>query len=440
MSLRFQINLGIFLSILIILSLGGAAAIWQARISVSKEVESSVNLAYQLIVSGITQPALTLAQQKNWLSQVVSLRQTRHLMIQLEDEKGQIIQLVDNKPNQETVSPPDWFVWAVSVEYPSAKYQIHAHDGRPLKIIIHPNPLDEIRESWEETRSFIFSVAVMGLILFFAVNLIFKRALHSVSVILSGLRSIEKGDYQKKMPDFQVSEFGMIARAINHLTDALATAKKENSALALHSLEIQEEERQKLARELHDELGQSVTAIKAMAVTGKQENSDAHQINDSIISICDHLFTAVRTMMKNLHPIVLSELGLKASLEDLVDHWAEKNPKVNFTISCDNSIDDIAQKKTIQIFRVIQECLTNIARHADAEEVRIELKMNSDNNNLLISVNDDGKGCDLRAIKQGFGLMGIRERIENLGGKINFISSPGKGMKISANIPYFLIR
>ncbi|MGR9099181.1 MAG: ATP-binding protein [Gammaproteobacteria bacterium] len=434
MSLRLQINLGIFLSFLIILGLGGAAAVWQARNSVSEEVESTVALAYRLIATGLTQPTLSAFNQNQWLSQIGALHQTRHFTIEIEDDAGRIVRLSDQAATIGESMPPDWFVRALSDEYPSAEYRIQTHDGRPHKIVIHPNPLDEIRESWEETRALFASVAFMGLILLIAVHLIFRRALDSVSEILKGLQSIENGDYQKKLPDFRIAEFAKIAHAVNHLTEALSSAKKENADLAAHSLEIQEEERQKLARELHDELGQSVTAIKAMAVSAKRNKSDAENINDAIVSICDHLFTVIRSMMRNLHPVILSDLGLKATLEDLIEHWTDKSPGVRFSIRCDRRVDALDRKKSIQIFRVIQECLTNIARHSGAEKAQISLEIEPEDV-LRIRVSDDGKGCDMNSLNLGYGLRGIRERIENLRGGVRFVSATGRGMTVQAEIP-----
>lgn len=435
MSLRLQINIGILLSVSIILILGVTTAVWQARNSVAKEVKSSVNLAYQLISSGINAPELKNTDPKSWLAQVDLLRQTRHLKIQLMDADGHLLEHFESDSQPVRSRSPDWFIWVISQQYPGAKYPVKTQEGKSLTIVIHPDPMDEIRESWEETRSLLLSIALMAVLMFIAVNLIFNKALSSVTVIVKGLQAIEKGQYQQRIPDFRVSEFGMIARAVNHLTEALAFAKHENRELTRHSLKIQEQERQQLAKELHDEMGQSVTAIKAMAVTGKQANADIVTINNSIISICDRLFMVVRSMMRNLHPIVLSELGLKASLQDLIEHWTEMQPAIDYQIKCTDAIDNIDEKKAIQVFRVIQECLTNIARHAHATQVRITVNNDVNTDGFQISIEDNGRGCDPGLMKSGFGVMAIQERMENIGGKVSFASAPGQGMQISINIP-----
>ncbi len=225
------------------------------------------------------------------------------------------------------------------------------------------------------------------------------------------------------------------------MTDELDAGQQENRALTQHTLEIQEDERQRLSQELHDELGQSLTAIKVMAVTAGRSQAgatDIKQTTDSIVTICDHLMTVVRSMMHQLHPLVLTELGLKATMEDLLNHWSIRNPELKLTITCPDEVDHLEQKITIQIFRVVQECLTNIVRHAQAKQAAISLEIERQAKTgtaLRLQVSDDGQGCAIDKIKTGFGLLGMRERINSLGGELTIQTRPHQGMSIIATIP-----
>ena len=241
--------------------------------------------------------------------------------------------------------------------------------------------------------------------------------------------------YQKTLADFSTREYDDIAKAINHMSDVLDKTEKQNRALTQHSLEIQEEERQHLSQELHDEVGQSLTAIKVMAVTAAHEKADTQKITTSIVEICDHLMTVVRSMMKQLHPLILTELGLKATLEDLLHHWEVRNAPTVFTLNYDDAVDQLEQTIVIQIFRVIQESLTNIIRHAQASQVNISLQINSESDTLVLSITDDGLGCDLEQLSSGFGLLGMKERIKLLGGDFKIQSQVNKGLQIKAEIP-----
>ncbi len=440
MSLRYQINLRILISSLCILILGGSIAIWQARDAVNKEVDSSINLAVQLITFGFSQ---TPFKESDWLPQFNALKETRHLNIQLKAPSGETISLAHK--NQQTThkeTPPQWFIKLVEGKHPKAEHQITTFSGKQLTLIVQANPLDEITEVWEESIGFFSSLFLLTLLTFLVVNLAFNKALKSIAVIVDALKVIETGQYQQKLPDFSIHEYDSIAKAINHMTDELNAGQQENRALTQHTLAIQEDERQRLSQELHDELGQSLTAIKVMAVTAERSQTgartDIKQATDAIITICDHLMAVVRSMMHQLHPLILTELGLKATMEDLLNHWSIRNPDLKLTITCPDEADDLEQKITIQIFRVVQECLTNIVRHAQASQAAITLKiehLTKTGKALRLQVTDNGQGCAADKIKTGFGLLGMRERINSLGGELVIETQPHQGMSITATIP-----
>ncbi len=435
MSLRHQIIYRILLSSVGILVLGGAIAVWQARQAVEKEVDASIHLALQLITLGIADTPVF--QQSNDLSRFSALRQTRHLSIQLQKPDGQLIHFAgENQPSHPDEMPPGWFIKLVKGNYPKVEHQLKTQDGKLLTLIIQAQPLDEITEVWQESVAFFTSISLLTILTFLAVNLVFNKSLKSIAVIVDGLRRIETGEYRQQLPPFSTQEFDDIANAINHMTGELEKARQENRALTQHSLAIQEEERQRLSQELHDELGQSLTAIKVMAVTAAHQKADIGKISASISDICDHLMAVVRSMMQQLHPLVLTELGLKATLEDMVNHWSERHHALQLTINCSDAVDDLDKNLTIQVFRVIQECLTNVVRHANAQRVNIDIeKLDMPQACLALKVADNGQGCDLTAISRGFGLLGIKERIKSLEGDLEVVSAPGFGMSVNARIP-----
>jgi len=434
MSLRYQIIFRILLSSFCILVLGGALAIWQARQAVEKEVDASIRLVLQLITLGIADaPSL---QHVDDLSRLTALRQTRHLNIQIKKANGQLVHFAgEQQPIHPEDMPPAWFIRWVKSDYPEVEHSLTTQDGEALTLVIKAQPLDEITEVWQESVSFFTSISLLTLLTFIAVNLVLNKSLKAIAAIVDALRMIETGQYRYQLPKFATAEFDTIASAINHMTVELEKARQENRALTQHSLAIQEEERQRLSQELHDEFGQSLTAIKVMAVTAAQQNPGASKITATITEICDHLIQVLRSMMQQLHPLVLTELGLKATLEDMVDHWSERNPNLDLRIHCCDEVDELDKNVTRQVFRVIQESLTNVIRHANAERVAIDLKLLEPENALQLTVEDDGQGCDLQNLNRGFGLRGMKERVRSLEGEFNLQSEPGKGTVITAWIP-----
>lgn len=160
---------------------------------------------------------------------------------------------------------------------------------------------------------------------------------------------------------------------------------------------------------------------------------------EEIMAICDRLFGVVRAMMRRLHPILLDELGLTASLEDLIENWRARHPQVALEFRCDERVEDCVGAGKIHLFRIVQECLTNASKHAQAARVRIALDRTEPGiqpfPGIRLAVDDDGRGFDPNQPPRGFGLLGIRERVDSLGGRLQLDTRPGAGMSLEILIP-----
>ncbi len=437
-SLSFHINIRIVISAVLVLSIGGSIAIWQAKSAIRNEVDSSLSLALQLIQFAYTQPHTQFSRESDWLSGITEMEPVRHLNIQLKTSDGATVDLTSSAPESHQMdnSPPAWFINLVKGQHPHIEQEINTFDGKKLILTIQADPLDEINEVWQESRAYYLSILALTLFTFLAVNLVFKQSFKAISTTVGALKDIENGIYDHKLPAFAISEYDRIATAINHLTQVLADTQSQNRALTRHTMEIQEQERKRLAKELHDELGQSLTAIKLMAVTLIKPKQDIEHLSRNIVEISDHLMEVVRSMMQQLHPLILSELGLKAALEEMVNRCSERHTELNISMNCDDNIDQLNETITIQIFRVIQECLTNSLRHANAQRITISIQIDTSSDaKLSLLITDDGQGCDLQDINTGFGLSSMKERIQSIGGHFQIQSSRGTGMQIEAFIP-----
>lgn len=433
MSLRNQIIVRIFLSAIAILLLAGSLTLWQARRSVEKEIASSIQLAIEIMSLGINELSLRSAE----ISQFHALKPTRHLSMQLQQANGQLlaIQNAVDAVDPEALAP-NWFVDAMRINLPAVEHQIPTSDGTLLTLIITPRPLDEINEAWQESITFFSSMCLLMALSFFSIHLVFGKSIKAISRMVDTLRHIETGDYQQRLPDFSAQELNTIAGAINHMITELQQAQLNNQALTQHTLSIQEAERQQLSQDLHDEFGQSLTAIKVMAAALTSPKAKLETISMAIQENCEHLMDVLRSMMQQLHPLILSQLGFIATLEDLVSVWQKRYPELSWELDYDEYIDHLPDSLSIQLFRVIQECLTNCVRHASASQVRISLQIRDlPAKGLLLEISDDGCGSSPEQLHSGFGLKGIRERIKSLQGQVTILSAPQQGMQIQAYIP-----
>jgi len=208
-------------------------------------------------------------------------------------------------------------------------------------------------------------------------------------------------------------------------------------ALAREIQARMEEERRLLARELHDELGQTVTAIRSITASiGPGTSSDeASRRIRMIEELAVRLQEGMRELVPRLRPLALDELGLAAALRDLIDDYRAHHPGLAFELIASGNLDAVSSELAIALYRVVQESLTNVVKHAKAKRCTVTLVAGP--RELFLTVEDDGKGAsEVDLGKAGrFGIRGMRERIESLGGSVAFAAVTTGGLLVQVRVP-----
>lgn len=219
----------------------------------------------------------------------------------------------------------------------------------------------------------------------------------------------------------------------------LAALLQDHRRLTQQHVELQESERKALARELHDELGQYLNAMKTDAVTIQRRaarDSTVNRAASAIVAHCDHVQETVRALIGRLRPIGLDVLGLRAALEHYLELVRQMTPQRKLFVRFEGDIDGLNDAASLTIYRLIQEALTNVSRHAGARRVEVTVvREGGDPDHVQIVVADDGRGAYPEAKTLGLGLLGMRERVEMLGGTFAIRTAPGAGFAIHAQIP-----
>lgn len=240
------------------------------------------------------------------------------------------------------------------------------------------------------------------------------------------------------------AELGLRAQAEARVADLLA----HNRELSRQLIVVQESERRALARELHDELGQGCTAIRVETAFIRHctpaQHAEALRAAERADAAAQALYALVRGMLRRLRPAHLDSLGLVAALQELCESWEERSGiacAFHHSGPCDALGDDI----DIAVYRVAQEALTNVMRHAQASSVRVALAQGVGQPGeagsggpavgLRLTIDDDGGGMDAAAPSSGLGLLGASERAAALGGSLELGSRPGGGVQVSLWIP-----
>jgi two-component system, NarL family, sensor histidine kinase UhpB len=218
----------------------------------------------------------------------------------------------------------------------------------------------------------------------------------------------------------------------------LAESLAENQKLALKYVDMQEHERKTLAHDLHDELGQYVNAIKLDAVSMREAACGNAAMRDgarAMIVNVDRVYDVLRGLIRQLRPVGLDDLGLAAALEHCANEWRSRLPSAQIDMLCRVDLEALDEPRSMVIFRLVQEALTNVVRHSGATRVRIHIAGSPSSRGIEVAIDDNGRGTDLSLPRAGLGLVGMRERVAALGGSIALASNPGAGFRIDAFLP-----
>jgi signal transduction histidine kinase len=221
--------------------------------------------------------------------------------------------------------------------------------------------------------------------------------------------------------------------------EELEEANHQLRFLSRRLFEVQEEERRHLARELHDEIGQALTAAKInlQSVTGNGSSANFARLQETT-AILDRLLGQVRQISLDLRPSMLDDLGLVPALRSLLDQQGRR-ASVAVRFSAENMPENVDPEIQTACFRITQEAVTNAVRHAHA--TRIDVDLRRDNGKLRLLIRDNGSGFEVespQAQTVGLGLVGIKERAALVGGQARIISSPKEGTTIEVFLPLVL--
>jgi two-component system sensor histidine kinase UhpB len=223
----------------------------------------------------------------------------------------------------------------------------------------------------------------------------------------------------------------------------LAAALAENRRLTQQYLEMQESERRAIARDLHDELGQYLNVIKLDAVSIRDataaKDARVHQAALGMIQTIDRVHGVVTGLIRELRPVGLDELGLAAALEHCVDDWRRRLPLMTIELSVNAALEELDDMRRLSLYRLVQEALTNVARHSQATRVLIRIGREAAPPQgaaaIVAVITDNGVGADLQAPRPGLGLVGMRERVVSFGGSLQLASARGDGFALTAHLP-----
>ncbi len=444
MTLKLRLNLIITVLLLAIMFAGTLMSINNARQNTEAEVKSAEKLVLYLFDTAIlNNDKLSQKQIEKHTFNLQRLQHMRHIKIELTNEYGDVVDSNHLSKNEATDEAPRWFKALLNRFTPpwSPSIRTLEYQGKVLgKLIITPDPDYEYAEKWKQLIELLTLISVFFVLVNLSVIWAVAQALKPTERILSALNALEEGKLDTRLPQFNAPELAPIGDKFNHMIAKLELSIRQNHKLTHELISLQEQERKSLARDLHDEFGQCLTAINTDAsIILKASEKKYPELRDSALAISQlsrHLTDMVTGLLQQLRPGLLEELGLQAALDDLVTTWKSRHKEVKCAVSITPIHEVLEEAKAITLYRLTQECLTNITKHSNATAVEIQLfyKRKNQQEGLQLIVKDNGQGFNLNNTI-GFGLPGMRERVEGLNGDLIINTTLGEGTEINAWIP-----
>lgn len=444
LSLRARLNALLAVILLLGLVINVGRLLVEAGPRVQAEDQSVIRLVREFIetsVAGLSDAPDADAR----LDRIVDdLNRLRHVSVRRAEGAASAPREAGGDPGRPAAAPA-WFVAMVHPEQSSVRVPVNV-SGKNDALVITSHPDDEIDEIWDGivTQLEVGSAIVVALLL--VTMTVVSRALAPIETLAGAMTRIEAGAYETRVKPTGPPELAAICDKLNHLTEALGAAVEDKRRLAERIVSLQDVERKEIARELHDEFGPYHFALRAHAdallrIADKSGDSEAalRKHGAAMLAQVDALQQFNRRVLERLRPPGLADLGLAEAIGALVRQWRETDPGVEVDVSLAPSLPPVDETAELTIYRVVQEGLTNAFRHAKATKVDITIEpvartsaARSSEYAVRVGVRDNGAG--LRDHKQGFGLVGMQERLMALGGSVSVVSTE-RGVIVEAWVP-----
>jgi two-component system sensor histidine kinase UhpB len=449
LSLRVRLNMLLALVLTLGLAINIARLVLEAAPRVQAEDQSVIRLAREFIgtlVVGLNETPDPDAR----LNQIVQdLNRLRHVSITRQyGAAGARPSTIDpSGDDREPHSLPAWFVALVHPEKTAVTVPVSVN-GKPGSLVITSHPNDEMTEIWDGIITQLQVGSAIAVALFLITMMVVSRALAPIQALFEAMTKIESGGYDTRVKPDGPPELAAICTKLNHLAAALGDAVEDKRRLAERVVSLQDVERKEIARELHDEFGPYLFALRAHVsslmriVDAREPGIDALRKHGSaILAQVNALQQFNRRILEKLRPVGLTELGLREALGALLRLWGESHPDVIIETAISPALGETGETADLTIYRTVQESLTNVFRHAGATSVNISIEPSDQLSGIkrgsrgcaLVRVRDNGNGLSPDH-RLGLGLTGMRERILALGGTLT-VASSDDGVTVEAVVP-----
>ncbi len=441
MSLRLHLVLSMLAALAVSLVLGGAFAVWHASLSVELELQAAIEVGDHAIRNALDHLAASAEPAAELDRLIRTFDGDRHVLVVLIDGDGRPIDASSPMLPRDVV--PDWFIQLLGVSPQLERIPLPNFRGA---VMLQTDLRNEVGEVWDEFGDTLGIIGLFSVLSLCAVGWIASRDLRPLGTLIAGFERVGVGEYGVRLERRGPAELDRLVDSFNRMVERLAALEDRNQRLHEQLANLQEEERAELARDLHDEIGPflfavsvDIAAIPALSEDGRHDEILVRTgaIRDAVA----HLQKQVRSLLGRLRPAESLgfghlDFGLAHAIEELAAFWRRCYPDVTIEVTITASTEALGEPLGGTIYRLVQEGLSNAVRHGHPARIEVAITP-GDKQDVLVSVRDDGSGlAEPAAGHKGFGLVGMSERVAQLGGAVEVTNlADGRGAVLSARLP-----
>ncbi len=438
-SLHGRLSLVLTTLIAVMMMIGASVWLRETRLAIHEEVEAATRVAEQWLK--VLVPA-TLADgpqaRERLMDHLGAIGRIRANRLEVFAADGQRLYVSPESPYKAGRHAPEWFAGWVAPEVAERRLEANG-----LAVVLTPDTSRAVLDAWDHVGAALGWALALLLAIWLATRFAIDRALAPITEIHTALERGASGRFDQRLPEYATRELALLARSYNRLADSLDESLAENArleqdqALARALQARLEQERRAIARELHDELGQGITAVRSIAGAIIQRTTTQPGINGSaqaILAMTTQMQDGVHAILQRLRSRSAdSQVRIEEAIESYCALWASHHGDIRVDCTIEALGEQVTDALGLTILRMVQESLTNVARHAHATRVEVRLGVRDDE--IEVEVIDNGRGLGENPAPGRHGLVGMRERIAELHGELELSSPPEGGLNVRARLP-----
>ncbi|TAH49879.1 MAG: HAMP domain-containing protein [Betaproteobacteria bacterium] len=436
-TLRARVSLVLSGLLLLVIAIATFGWMHETRRAIHEEINAASRVAEQWVSVLVAETQRDRAQgSERLMAYLTAVGRLRANRLEVLDADGTLVYVSPESTYKAGRFAPQWFARHLTPTVPT-----HIFDAGDRQIVLRPDASRSVLDAWD------YFVAGLGwafaamVLIGVVVRLALDRALAPLAQINAALSRGAAGLFDTRLPTYGAAELDRLADSYNRLADnldqsrALNVRLEEDQAFA-RALQLRlEEERRFIARELHDELGQGIAAVRAIAGAMMQRCEQLPQLHGSaqaILAMTDQMQDGVRTILHRLRSAAAGA-SLDQVLRDYCALWSGLHPEIGLDCHIEPPAWPVDETTSLAVLRLLQESLTNVARHARA--TRAEVVFRGEGDMLELQVSDNGRGLVEQDARNRFGITGMRERVAALDGTLSVDTPAEGGLCVNARLP-----